>query len=710
MRTLFNSTCMNRILLGTAAFLFGLVSCFGQIADTFSLGPNKQIATASFQIWKPEKVKAIFIITPGFGLTPGCTDLKELNEWKQFASANGLALMFVDFTITSPNPQQAKDTEFNPIDGMADIVNEGITREFKSNLPAFLYGRNDQSTRHILSMIDPAPDNFIGWCCNGPDFFKLMPHLTKATPPGIITCTTDCLRYDVAKKFFVVGRNAKNKWTWLSSRSIDSPKFRDFIRQYFISLMGSSIGQWRDANTRQVIESNVADNDPENTVWLPDSSIGDTWATLQADRPDKPIIIEKEVDLSGHNLPNIQLYLRIPNGAKDASGVDGVLAYCTWTKERDTLVQQLSNDTDQPEEKIEYPSVQMLRFAAKHNLAVLTWSTPGEWSVDDNESALSEKDKLAVNRQFDLFAGAWEKGVSELCSEYKLPQDKYLLWGMSRGAQWAHRLALSDPKRFLAVNVHVAGSYGEPTEEGKNCLWLITSGELDPGLNHSKDFYASCQKLGYPILIKAPLGLGHEMRSDVDTIRNAFFEYALSVKNEIGGSDSSTANLITLQNAKYVGDYVTQKVVTPDKADQIAPENQVYLPTEEFAHAWQTPQPGQSTLTHPLALDSASNTSLNTSSTNTISVPVTPSEVAVTTATNTVESPVDVTNKPRTATVITPTKIEALTPNGGHASIPLDHGAKLTIISINADGTITAVTDSHFQGQVPQTCITIDKP
>ena len=700
-----------------AAFWAPIV-CYSQVPDTFSLGPKRQVMSVTFEAWKREGVKGVIVITPSFGINPTDTNLIEQNEWKEFASKHSLGLMFADISI-STIPSQIKDDKLSCIDGISETVRDGVIREFGVNMPTFVYGRNDNSTLQVLSMIVSSPGSFIGWCCNGPDFFKAWPHFQQEVPPGIVSCTTDSIRYDDAKKFFSNARKSNYKLTWLASRPIDSTKVRDFIRTYCLALMTSSAGEWRDVDTRKIIEPEVASDGTENSTWLPDLTTGEMWAALEADRPLQPTIVEKEIDLSGHQLPNLHLYLLIPNGQKDAGAVDGVMAYCTWTKERDTLLQQLSNDTEQPVEKIELPSVQMLRFAAKHNLAVLTWSTPGEWNVDENGNEVSEKEKLDVDRQFDLFASAWEEGVSELCRDYKLPENDYLLFGMSRGAQWAHRLLLRDPKRFLAISIHVSGSYDEPTDAGKNCLWLVTSGELDGGLNHSKQFYASCLKLGYPIVFKAPNHLGHEMRSDVDIIRNAFFDYALSIKKQEQYSNVDLGSLISLKNAKYIGDDISQKVVTVDNAVQIKQENQVYLPTDALAAAWEA-QPPEQQLASPTSLQQTA--VISTVPVNTIN-----SAKPVIIANGNINSllqnksnnvvvgvpiatPPFLPKKLPTATVIIPTNIEAITPSGGRASIPLALGAKLIIISINEDGSVTAINSFNFQGEVPQSCVSIDKP
>ena len=69
-----------------------------------------------------------------------------------------------------------------------------------------------------------------------------------------------------------------------------------------------------------------------------------------------------------------------------------------------------------------------------------------------------------------------------------------------------------------------------------------------------------------------------------------------------------------------------------------------------------------------------------------------------------------VTQPAMTAIVVKPTNISTTTPSGGHAAVPLDVGTHLTVLSINPDGTITAKTDFSFQGQLPQICVSIQKP
>jgi len=697
--------------------LISVLVCHAQDADKFELDSRNQTVTAAFQAWKCDNPKGALVIIPAFPEVPSDSDTTEINEWKAYASANSLGLAFVNLTLNRVSPLNP-DKSLNSIDGLSGLIKKGINQEYKTDVPIFLYARSDAANQDVLSMVSSDPNIFIGWYCSASPVFGSLLRLKTHTPPGIIACPTDSIWYDATQKLFLAARSMQT-WTWIPVKPIDLPNVRAFVGQYLLTLLNPVAGEWRKLSTHEVVEaSHVNDTPAEDLTWMPDDSIGNLWAKLAAIRSVAPTIVMKEIKLEGHDLPNIQIYLRIPNGAQDASGVDGVLAFCTWIQEKNNLVQQLTTDPDQPEDKLESPSVQMVRFAAKHNLALLTWSTPGKWSVGANSDEISAKDQADIDKEFDLFAAAWDKGISQLCAEYKLPEDKYLLFGMSRGAQWAHRLALRDTKRFLAVNAHVSSSYDMPTPDGKNFLWLITSGELDPGLRASKLFYAQCQKLGYPMLFKAPVGLGHEMRSDVDALRDAFFEYALSLKKAGQNSPINVSGVMSLQNAKFIGDYETQKVVAVDKADQVKPECQVYLPTDTLATAWQTPPPpdpvasasGSAATPIPATpSNSTENLSSVGVSTNAVSVPAA-STITPATKEKSIEPESVPQDKPQTATVSVLTKIESTASLGGHASMPLDVGAKLTIISINADGTVTAISEFHFKGQVPQKCITIDKP
>jgi pimeloyl-ACP methyl ester carboxylesterase len=238
-----------------------------------------------------------------------------------------------------------------------------------------------------------------------------------------------------------------------------------------------------------------------------------------------------------------------------------------------------------------WPAVQLLRFATNHDLAVVTWSTPGKWQAGTNSDELDRDTMRMDDKAFDIYARAWAQGIEFFCSNYQLPRDNYLLYGMSRGAQWAHRLALRQPKYFLAVNSHVSGSYEKPNPEAGNCLWLVTGGEVDVGYDNAVKFYRECLGMNYPVLFKAGQDLGHETRPDIEALRDAFFEYALSIKDEVSKRNQEGESLTPWfrEAAKFIGNLETFKVVPPGEIARVPEENRVYLPTEKLAEAWKLP-------------------------------------------------------------------------------------------------------------------------
>jgi hypothetical protein len=62
----------------------------------------------------------------------------------------------------------------------------------------------------------------------------------------------------------------------------------------------------------------------------------------------------------------------------------------------------------------------------------------------------------------------------------------------------------------------------------------------------------------------------------------------------------------------------------------------------------------------------------------------------------------------QTGTITSATEITTTTSNGGHAAMPLDVGEKVTILSVNDDGTVTAVNSVNFRGQLPRTAVSIN--
>ncbi|MDR1303886.1 MAG: hypothetical protein LBK76_01560 [Verrucomicrobiales bacterium] len=600
MTTLQNFTGLYR----TVFFCFSLAWYFGgkvfaQTPVEYYYGPfkDKDIIEAKFQTWKPEAPRGVIVMLACFDdkmYPPNQDEMEDIELWKQYALSHNLALSLVDIVADGAKVQQGGGYKKATLGG-SKVFRTGIADTFFTYLPVYVYGRNRNGNLLLLSMVRSTPDLINGWCCfcHGTQEWDI-PNVSPKSPPGIVAVTSDSIYLKDIQQFYQTCRSRGVAWTFLTFPPAYLSDFRQFVREYFNRLLEEQDPCWRDIEQQKnnnMFVDVIEDNINPNKNWFPHEILAAQAKKLVQLPVNRPTVIEKEVDLRSRGLDNLKFYLRIPAGKTDLSKVDGVLAYCTWATSRDALLQQLTFDTNQPTERQTWMAIQMLRFASQHNLAVLTWSTPGKWDTSRNADELSASERQKLDRDFSVYATAWDKAVSEFCRDYQLPEKDYLLYGMSRGAQWAHRLLLRNPKRFLAVNIHVNSTYDIPNDVGKNCLWLITTGKNDYGYvgGGAQWFYHEALKLNYPILIKVAEGLGHETRKDVEELRDVFFEYALSIKKqrEINPHDFiNLSELFSSAKSKFIGDFDSQRMIFTEKQEEIPQENRVYFPTEKIAEAW----------------------------------------------------------------------------------------------------------------------------
>ena len=323
---------------------------------------------------------------------------------------------------------------------------------------------------------------------------------------------------------------------------------------------------------------------PKDTLYP--VSLTETAAYSPGEKLIDPDIIQRSVHTNIKAEPEIHLYFRLPLGVQEGRPVAGVLAFCTWEQEPRTLIGHLKNRRDA-----------LVKFADAHDLAMITWNTATVWNKQKSFDEMSWVENARIDRDFDVLASAWDRGIRTLCRENNLPDNDFLLYGISRGAQWAHRLALRKPERFLAVHIHINSSYDKPTPAAKRCLWLQTTGELEAGYAAARRFYADCLQLGYPIIFKAGENLGHASSPQIEALRGRFFEYALMVKAArdtlLKGKPSlnrgAAPDLLTLggfRSPPYVADYLNQEVFPIAKADLVPPALRVAIPNQQLAKAW----------------------------------------------------------------------------------------------------------------------------
>ena len=229
-------------------------------------------------------------------------------------------------------------------------------------------------------------------------------------------------------------------------------------------------------------------------------------------------IIEHAVKTKLRNYEQLTLFLILPPSGR----ADGVLCLSLLANSPDDVRAQLLGTSDRHRDE------QSFAFAQRHNLAILAWGAHRLWDPSRNWDELPREKAKKIDADFDLVANAWDAGINFLVKKHGIPEFGYLMTGSSGAAQFAQRLALRRPERFLAVHIHVASSFDIPVKGGASLLWCVTTGENEMGYERSRRFFKAARALFYPIVYKAYPGLGHEGSAKVTALGFACFDYALA--------------------------------------------------------------------------------------------------------------------------------------------------------------------------------------
>ncbi len=294
-------------------------------------------------------------------------------------------------------------------------------------------------------------------------------------------------------------------------------------------------------------------------------------------------LIEHVVRTRNPKMPQITLFLRPPKGVTDASGVQGVLAICVLANSLEDMKRELRK------EEMPGDYAGLFSFANKHKLAIIAWGSRRLWDPGRNYDDLSKDKAREIDQSLDIVASAWERGVKELGLKYGIPQKDFLLWGNCGSAQWAQRLCLRKPEYFLAVHIHMPGSYDKPTPEAARVLWCLTIGELEAGYERSKRWVKTVREMGYPIVYKAIPGLGHSSHPTAAALGFEFYAFALSQKMEIEKlekKDLTQPGLAVFRNPPFYGDMVNQEFYPADQIDMIPTGFRIPLPSKGIAEIW----------------------------------------------------------------------------------------------------------------------------
>ena len=268
---------------------------------------------------------------------------------------------------------------------------------------------------------------------------------------------------------------------------------------------------------------------------------------------------------------------------KGVKSVRGVFIICTWDKSLGALVGNVSIH------KSKFRN--LINFADANGLAVMTWSNFGGYKAKKSSDEMGRKEAKTSDDVFTERLAKWEYGIKRIVKRFNLPEDSYMGYGLSGGAQILHRMALRKPQYFSGIHVHVNSSYDIPTPKGKDVVWLVSTGEFELGCPAAARFYQRMVKLGYCVIFKVGEHIGHSSSREIDALSLEFFKYLLSfIPNPDRPEWTSPApdKYHLIKNPPYVGDYLNQVSYSVKNASgKIAGEQyMVPLPTEKIARAW----------------------------------------------------------------------------------------------------------------------------
>lgn len=315
--------------------------------------------------------------------------------------------------------------------------------------------------------------------------------------------------------------------------------------------------------------------------------------------PEEERIFELKQNIAANDvalvnkLESLSIFLRMPsswtpekdkeyrkNGVKS---VRGVLAFSCVSDSTPDARLNLSST---------YHYRTTMEFADKHNLAVIAWPNFRGYDLRKNAGDYTKEEWKKYNASFEIRTKYWEKAYKRLCAVYNLPEGDTIVYGISGGAQIAHRIVMRYPQYFAGIFMHVSASYDKPTNKVSKVLWFVSSGEADGGYRNAEQFYKQLLDAGCCTIFKAVENLGHDKNEQVEILFFKFYEYLLAFMpnaNDPNWKAPPVDKFEMMKYPAYVGDYMNHVAYSPEKAEKnIDRKHMVALPTRPIAEAWGT--------------------------------------------------------------------------------------------------------------------------
>ena len=550
----------------------------------FDLPLAPGITTAAFDYRKDVPVKdaaGIVILVPGCN-GEGAHLLSDL-DWSEFARTNRFVLGALTFVSDIEDLRDEKGY-YDTSAGSGESALAALKMLKAGRLPVFMYGFSG-GAHFTASFAENFPQSLRCWCAAAFDYktkrIKISSHGESSLkrPPGIIACGSEDSRLGATIAYSGRGRAAGRRWTWVELPDLHherSPELEGFTRRYFMATLSQRhSGMWLDIGSGEdVAHSSTTERTLQ--TWLPTAALADEWRAMSARKTKGVVEHVEKTKVKGYE--QLTMFLRMPDRAK----VDGVLCLSLLARSPVEVREDIRGESGR--------NGQFLRFADKHNLAVVAWGSHRLWDPTRNWDELTRAEAKKADADFDLVAKAWDAGITHFIKKYGLPPSGYLMNGSSGAAQYAQRLAMRCPERFLAVHTHIPSSFDLPTKGGSSVLWCVTTGENELGYDRSKRFFRAARDLRYPIVYKAYPGLGHESNSYVSKLGFACFEFALAefarATRLNGGKPTKPDWADIFSSSLFIADIFNQDVYSKFDYMCVPLEFRMILPSAPICDVW----------------------------------------------------------------------------------------------------------------------------
>ena len=576
---------MKRAALRTATTVFLLLVLAAQTASgarrRIELPAQGDIVAAALDCASHapfKSAKGIVVLAPGCN-GDGSAFLNE-DAWTGYARENGFILVACSFR----SPSEVLRTGggyYRTASEFGGQVAAALKKLGAGRLPVFLYGFSG-GAHFAANFAESHPQLVRGWCAasfdeKGRTSFADDRQKVRR-PSGIVACGANDRRLGICREYYSRGRSAGRQWTWLEAKDLDharSPEIESFARSYFLALLKRKTpGVWLDIGSGEdVAHSNASMR--EMQTWLPDAETAALWRSLRSggDAAEQSGIIEYIAKIKHlKDYKQLTMFLRPPPGGKP----DGVL--CLSLLANSPLeVRELirAGENEQTKDAVEY--------ADANNLAIVAWGSRRMWDPTRNWNELSRAETRRIDNDFDLAVQAWEEGVEHFAKNHGIARSGFLMRGYSASAQYAMRLAMRCPERFLAVHLQIPSSFDKPDPRAASILWCLTTGENEMGYKRSLAFFSAARKAGYPFIYKAYPGLGHVSDTRAKALGFACFDFA---RAEAGKAHGAPDMRSLFAASRHVADVYNQRSCRAADADSIPPDNCMPVPSSEILRVW----------------------------------------------------------------------------------------------------------------------------